>query len=225
MSGLTQRFLYILLFISVMGSGKVSGQADTILATSFTKGRMLVSLNGLISSSTNNRTTQSDNADKVFSNYAFDARLMKLAGNNLGLGLAFGTERYSSVQIVKFETEVLLIGPWMSYYFTRDEQGGIFINAALQYANLFEHNEYISGAQSYNEYFSGQGFAGLFGFGYCYVINRTVGLELSMNYRHARFFGNLEDDLLNSSTFDSFNRIDLHFRFGFIVIFNRIRNE
>lgn len=217
--------LYLsILTIGLLGFSSLAAQTDSISTTPFTKGRSLVNLNGSISSSTDNRNSFSG-SENVLNNYSFNVRLAKIVAPNCALGLSFETEKYSSQQLIHIDTEVLRLGPWAAYYFTKDQPGGIFIQSAAYFVNFHEENTFMALTPPLNESATGKGFAGSLGLGYTYVIFDRVGLEVAMVYNHTRIFGESTNNTTKITQKEIFNRIDIQFNFGFIVLFNKMKNE
>ncbi len=214
-------------FVTLLGllvvALSLSAQQDSLRFTSFSKGRSLVALSGSINSAVDNKTSPLSNVNNVYNNYKIDARLAKIVARNLSLGLYFSTSKYSSEQFVKTDTEVLTIGPHFAYYFTQDQPGGLFINSSFMFVNYFERSVFTALTPPLDEFATGKGFAFLLGFGYTYVVFDRVGLEVSMNYRQARIYGEVENNLYNTKSSEKFNRIDLFFNFGFIVLFDQVK--
>ena len=101
----------------------------------------------------------------------------------------------------------------------------MFIQGGLYFISYYERNQLLAISPPIDEIASGKGFAGEIGFGYTYVIFDRVGLEVSMTYRQARIYGDITNYITRTSSFEPFNRVDITFAFGFIVLFNKIKNE
>jgi hypothetical protein len=219
------KLTYLLFLVAFFGFNLsyTFGQ-DSLKSTAFIKGRNIVALNGSISSATNNRFSGASNDERILNNYSLNARLAKVVANNYALGLQLGTERYSTQQLAQIDVEILAIGPWSSYYFiTAGQSGGLFLQGAVQFINYFEQSYIGSALPPLNEEISGMGFAGTLGVGFNYVVFNCVGLEVSMNYRSGRIYANVENFTASQSGNVAFTRSDIEFRYGFIVLFDRIR--
>lgn len=215
-----------LLFLFVFTlSVKLFSQEDSVRFTSFTKGRSLVALGGSISSSTNNRTGAKLGSENILNNYNFDARLAKIVSRNFALGFSFRTEKYSTDQFIKIDTELLLLGPWAAYYFTNGQPGGIFIQGAFYYVNYYESSTFYAISPPITESAVGKGFAGAIGVGYTYVMFDRIGLEVSMVYNQGRIYGEVIDNTFNTTKAETFNRVNILFHFGFTVLFDKLKDE
>lgn len=219
------KYCFLLTLLLVALTVTTFSQEDSVRFTSFTKGRSLVAMGGSISSSVDNRVGQHTGSSHILSNYNINARLAKVVSRNFALGFSFTTEKYSTQQLIKIDTEVLLLGPWAAYYFTNGQPGGIFLQSAIYYVNYYENSTFLAISPPITESATGKGFAGSIGFGYTYVAFDRIGLEVSMVYNQARIYGEVVDNSFNTTRKNTFNRVDILFRFGFTVLFDKLKDE
>lgn len=211
----------IILFISTYS---VSCQDITkTIETPFSKGRSVVALGGNINSGTSGRIGFVSDSKKFINQYAFDINLAKVVSNNFLIGLQFATERTETEQLVNSETEILTLGPIIRLYLTPGKKGGFFLQGGLLFVNYYERNTLFEQFLSIDESITGHGYAGYFGLGYTYVLNNSIGFEVGFNYRLSSINAEVEDHIGQVKANQNFTRADIMFNFGFIILFNKIK--
>lgn len=204
---------------------RISFSQDTNQYTIFIPGKSLVALNGYIGSSLNDRYTSLNTNNQALNSYAWNIKLAKVVARNYSLGFVLDIEKVTINNLLVVDNEVLSVGPWMSYYFTKGQPGGLFLQGALLYINYYEKFEFNSSSQVIDEISHGKGTGGLVGLGYTYVVFGRIGLELSMNYRRSWIWSEIDDVFIQTQTHSNFTRVDINFKFGFIILFNKLKED
>ncbi len=188
-------------------------------------GKSLVALNGYIGSSLNDRYSSLNANNQTLNSYAWSIKLAKVVARNYSLGMVLNIDKVTINNLLVVDDEVLSAGPWMSYYFTKGQPGGLFVQGAMLYVNYYEKIAFSSSSQSIDEVAKGKGIGGEIGLGYTYIAFERIGLELSMNYRRVQIWSEINNDIDNTQSHNTFSQVGINFKFGFIILFNKLKKD
>jgi hypothetical protein len=181
------------------------------LSTPFIKGRWLSGLNGSFSSNTlklaseEELFTTNSYGLEIFTGVFFQDRWF--AGFNV---LA---ARSSGAGVVERESESLLIGPSVAYYFLKEPYGSLYMRVLPGYFRFREKGSASSEAGITTQLAEGPGFATRLRLGYSYVISRRIVLDvgvgttlawLDVEYTSDSAPGSRNESVFSNSTFFSF---------------------
>ena len=209
-------FSAFLLFTGPEAQILAQGTASDSVTTPFRKGRWLSGLDGSFSSS----TLKLGSSEELFSS------------NNYGIGIftgAFFRDRWfigfnvvanssSGSGIIQRESESLLIGPSLRYFFLKESYGSLYVSALPGYIRVREEGTVLLEGEVLNQKAEGPGFGTRIRLGYSYVISQRIVLDVGVGTSLSWL------DISYSSEIDSIERSEsifsngTFFSFGFNVL-------
>lgn len=174
-------FFFLLAFLMYLTPSEYLQAQDTAIdsvTTPFQKGRWLSGLNGSLSSS----TLKLQSADDLVSTSSFDLQIFTgtfikdrwLVALNLIVGSS------NSVGLIETESERMLIGPSVRYYFLKDPFGSLYMSVLPGYIRIREAGSYKDQESEIRQQADGPGFATRIRLGYSYVISRRIVLDVGV---------------------------------------------
>lgn len=211
-------YLISLLTLCILNvSALASENQDTLdISTPFRKGRWMTGLSGSISSG----STNLDSIQKGVSRnqYAIDFATGKFIKDRLLVGVIFQIARTSTEEFVKRTSETLYIGPNVSFYFSDNEQGSLFIAGSAGYAK-FRDDTGVQLNGVFNQIdIDGNGLGTILRFGYSYVIHDRISFDLGLNLTTFWINADRISQPANTTSKENFRVGDLSFSFGFNVL-------
>ncbi len=213
--------IFLLCALALGGAGAQTESSDSL--NSYSKGRLVVAMGGFINSGTNDHISSVSESKQFSNSYSFDIRLAKAIVDKVTLGLWLTTKKEQSNRVVDSKRETLTLGPYASFYLGDNKSGGLYLSAAVMFANYYERNTMQVQAVNIDESASGMGLAFMGGIGYTYVMKRRVGFEVGLNYRYAYYDAKVDDKVANIVEGKDIVLTDFIFRFGFVVLFNSLK--
>lgn len=188
---------------------------DTI-TTPFRKGRWLSGLNGTFNSS----TLKLGSSDELFTTNSYGLEIFTgaffkdrwFAGFNL---LATSS---NGAGLIERESESLLVGPSISYYFLKEPYGSLYVNLLPGYIRIREEGSVQSEQEVIVQRADGPGFATRMRLGYSYVISRRIVLDVGVGTTLSWLDVEYRTDLTNSVRGESVFSNSTFFSFGFNVL-------
>ncbi|MCX2745508.1 DUF3575 domain-containing protein [Mangrovivirga sp. M17] len=217
MHGGLSLFKWGIIFLTYFLSfAEVHSQNEDSVGTPFIKGKWISGLSGTISSGTaiSDTTTQ-----RAFNNnYGMNLSTGKFIANRWMLGLIFNSSRQNSNDIIKRNLEQLFIGPLVSYYFSDNETGSLFVSLSPGYTSFQDEISLVRNGLVQGEKVKGDGFGLYFRFGYTYVIHHRILLEFGLNVSNSWVGAERLSFPANSRTYNNLQIGTLSFSFGFNVL-------
>jgi hypothetical protein len=213
---LTWVFFAILICIVPLAQLQAQGTDSDSVTTPFRKGRWLSGLEGSFSSS----TLKLGSSEELFSS------------NNYGIGIftgAFFRDRWfigfnvvanssSGSGIIERESESLLVGPSLRYFFLKESYGSLYVSALPGYIRVREEGTVLLEGEVLKQKAEGPGFATRIRLGYSYVISQRivldVGVGTSLSWLDVSYTSEIEEVGLKESIFSN----GTFFSFGFNVL-------
>jgi len=202
-------FLFLLSFQSI-----ISQQKDSI--TPFKKGRWLTGLSG---SFTSNTSKIGNSNEKISTNtYGIELTTGNFFRDRWLLGGLLSAERVSGGGKVERDLETLFIAPIISFYFSKNNQGSLFLSFAPGYMRFREETSISLNEQSIVERIEGPGFGAILSLGYSYVIHNRIAFDIGLNVNNY-WLNTVQESLpLGSSKNENININGIKFFFGFNVL-------
>ncbi|WP_068475306.1 outer membrane beta-barrel protein [Saccharicrinis aurantiacus] len=195
--------------------GTISAQESD--STIFAKGRILSSLYGNIS---NQNADVSSGGSIKTTGYRIGTKSGVFIKDRLAIGLNFELSRTDfDKNDFKLDSENFLIGPWSRLYFARNGSVSLYAEITPHYTAIYNENIVYDSDNSIisNEDVYGNGFGITPGLGFIYIINNSVGFGMSLSYTASRIYLQREDDILFSTSKDTYDISELQFSFNFHV--------
>ncbi len=220
---ISQKIIFTTLFLAGIGCFSGMSQdagANTVSkdssVTPFQKGRWLTGLNGSFNSSTLELRSSDDliatnsYALEIFSGTFFKDRWF--------LGANIVARSSSGNGLVDTESETLLIGPSIQYYFLNESYGSLYVSVLPGYIRLRESSTLEVGNRSVTELAEGPGFAIRTRLGFAYALSKRVILDVGVgstfNWIDVRYDSELQQNVFKESIFAN----STFFSFGFNVL-------
>ncbi|WP_299429922.1 outer membrane beta-barrel protein [uncultured Maribacter sp.] len=214
------RILYLFFLLFSFGILFLRAQNNYIpsdsIATPFREGRWLTGLAGTISSNTNK--TKSSDKKTITNEFGLNFSTGKFIKGRWLLGGRLNLNRASSSNNVDRTTESLYVGPFSSYYLSKNNRGSLFTTLSMGYVRYREETSFNDLASPITELAEGGGFGTLFGLGYSYVINDQIAFDIGFDLNI--FLVDISQEQRPSGTTASENLTvsNTAFTFGFNVI-------
>ncbi|NMM47601.1 hypothetical protein [Marinigracilibium pacificum] len=192
------------------------GQNSDSTTTPFLKGKWISGLSGTISSGT---TISDTTTQRGFNNnYGINLSTGRFMKDRLLVGAIFNATRQNSTEIIERNAEQLFVGPLVSYYISKSEQGSLFFSLSPGYSSYLDEIAIVRNGIRQGEKVKGDGFAIYFRFGYAYAIHRRILLELGLNITNSWINAERISFPSNDSSQDKLQLGSLSFSFGFNVL-------
>ncbi len=208
----------ILLLLLVLLGQFVCSQNVTAdsLETPFRKGRWLTGLAGSISSN----TTTINSADEkiITNNFGLNLSTGKFVKDRLLFGGIVNANRASSSGNVDRAEESLFIGPFISYYLSKNERGSLFTTLSPGYVRYRDETSFSNVPNPISEFSEGGGLGVLLGLGYSYVINDQIAFDIGFDLNLFWVDVDLEQQPANMISSQNIAVSNIAFTFGFNVI-------
>jgi hypothetical protein len=210
----------ILFFILVMAipwqlSGQEKEAKKDSVETPFRKKRWLTMVTGSIASSAINGNPTGSGSD-VFSNrYSVNIALSYFMVNRLSVGLSFNAYRNSSRQLLEREVESMTVGPFVTYYLSKNNHGSVFFHGGLGYGKYREEDTEKQDTVLITQNITGNEFGGSIGLGYSHVVLDKLAFSISMMYDIYRVNTTLNGTQYPENEKFNATKIQVRFLFGF----------
>ncbi len=208
-------FLLIICGTLFLQAQDPSNDTDS-LNTPFRKGRWLTGLSGSISSNTNKISSVDE---KLITNeFGLNFSTGRFVKDRWLLGGRINADRASSSGNIDSTTESLFVGPFVSYYLSKNDRGSLFTTLATGYVRYREETKFNDLTNPISEISEGGGMGALVGLGYSYVINDQIAFDIGFNLN--LFWVGVDSEQQPLGTIDSQNISvsNIAFTFGFNVI-------
>jgi hypothetical protein len=120
--------------------------------------------------------------------------------------------------LIERESESLLIGPSLSYYFMKEPYGSLYASVLPGYIRVREEGSFLNEGEILNQRAEGPGFATRLRLGFSYVISRRIVLDVGVGTNLAwldlSYLSEFEDASRQESIFSN----GTFFSFGFNVL-------
>ncbi|MGB5314728.1 MAG: hypothetical protein WBN56_01875 [Robiginitalea sp.] len=214
---------WIIFFVAVLSCFSGTAQMistdnlsqDSVL-TPFRKGRWLSGLSGTFNSSTldldssENPVSTNSYGLEIFTGTFFKDRWF--------LGANIFVNSSSGNGLIEKESESLLVGPSLSYYFLKEPYGSLYLSVLPGYFRIRESVAVKPEGQFIQELAEGPGFATRMRLGFAYVISDRivldVGLGTTLAWVDIDFTSTIEQSARTESIFSN----STFFSFGFNVL-------
>jgi outer membrane protein W len=211
--------------ISAQNSNSQEVKKDsTTTNTPFKKGRWLVGLSGSIGSASTENTTS--NEITTSNRYSIAMGAGKFVMDRLNVGLFTDMERQNSQNDLDEgkTVENFFIGPNINYYISKSEIGSLYAGFSPGFTRYRTQTIISEESIAINTINTGNGFGMITTFGFMYVINNRVGLDISLNWNN--YWININQETLDSNTIERINFVisDLTFAFGFKILLDKQSN-
>lgn len=184
--------------------------ADT-LSTPFKKGKWLSGLSGSFSSS----TLKLESNEELFTANSYGIEIFTGAffQDRWFAGFNVLASRSSGAGVVERESESLLIGPSVAYYFLKEPYGSLYASVLPGYIRFREEGSVSDEAGINTQLAEGPGFATRIRLGYSYVISQRivldVGVGTSLAWLDVKYSTSLrpipqKESIFSNATFFSF---------------------
>jgi len=201
------------------GMAQVSSPGNPLqdsLLTPFRQGRWLSGLSGTFNSSTLN-IESSDNLVSANS-YGLEIFTGTFFKDRWFLGANIFVNSSTGDGLITKESESLLLGPSVGYYFLREPYGSLYLSALPGYFRIRESASVEPAGETIKELAEGPGFATRMRLGFAYVISDRIVLDVGVGTTLAWV------DIDFTSTIEQTNRTEsifsntTFFSFGFNVL-------
>jgi len=185
--------------------------------TPFRKGRWLTGLSGSISSGTTENTSLGNKSSS--NQYGINISTGKFIKDRVLVGFLFNIQRQNfESNLVKKNTEILILGPGANYYFSKSKIGSLFYSLSPGFV-VYRDETSLMLEDEFTELFSkGNGIGILSTLGYSYVLHDRISFDLGLTV-HVNWL-NVEQNGRQEGTINNVNIVlsDLSFSFGFNVL-------
>jgi hypothetical protein len=204
--------IFSLLLIGSGARGWAQDTAADTLTTPFKKGRWLSGLSGSFSSN----TLKIESQEELFSTNSYGLEIFTGAFVRDRLFAGFNVLAFSSSGTgnVERESESLLIGPSVGYYFLKEPYGSLYASLLPGYIRFREESSFLDEVGITTRQAEGPGFSTRIRLGYAYVISQRVVLDVgvgtNLSWLDVTYSSNLEagnqkkETIFSNATFFSF---------------------
>lgn len=204
----------IVFFLLLSFQGIISQEKDSI--TPFKKGRWLTGLSG---SFTSNTSELGSSSERISTNtYGIDLTTGSFFKDRWLIGGLLSAERVSGGGKIERDLETLFIAPIISFYFSKNNQGSLFLSFAPGYMRFREETNINLNEQSITERIEGPGFGARLSLGYSYVIHNRIAFDIGLNVNNYWLKTEQESLPLGSSMKEDIMINGINFSFGFNVL-------
>ena len=184
----------------------------------FRKGRVLLGANVFISSGAVRFDTTAFSNRRVTNDYNFEFKAGYFVVDKFMVGLFFRTNRVSSTEFIKRESELLQIGPYLRYYFGTSVNGGIFLMGNINYTKLRDEISFSIGNIQVDRIINGNGIGTGLGVGYSYTPFDRIALDMSVSYMLLFGKAKITNNLNQQNNYENFIYNEFLFGLGVNVI-------
>jgi hypothetical protein len=188
---------------------------DSVL-TPFRKGRWLSGLSGTFNSSTLN-IESSDNLVSANS-YGLEIFTGAFFKDRWFLGANIFVNSSTGDGLIKKESESLLIGPSVAYYFLKEPYGSLYLGVLPGYIRIRESAAVEPQGELIQELAEGPGFATRVRFGFAYVISDRIVLDVGVGTSLAWVDANFSSTIGETDRTEAIFSNSTFFTFGFNVL-------
>lgn len=212
-------FVYLSLFLGgIFCSNQLQAQqtqADS-LDTPFRKGRWLTGLSGSIRSSTSEISGLDEKT--VTNEFGLNIATGRFIKDRLLIGGNFNAERASSGGNIDNNRETLFVGPFLSYYISKNHRGSLFTRVSPGYVRYSEEVRLNSLASPTSFASEGGGFGTLLGLGYSYVIDDKIAFDIGFDLNLFWVSVDVEEQPVGTVSTQNIAISNTAFTFGFNII-------
>ena len=209
----------VLIFTFLTVSTSITAQEikkDTT-ETPFRKGRWLTGLSGSISSGTIENKSLGNKSSS--NQYGINISTGKFIKDRVLVGFLFNIQRQNfESDLVKNNTEILILGPGANYYFSKSKIGSLFYSLSPGFV-VYRDETSLMLEDEFTELFGRGNGIGIFStLGYSYVLHDRISFDLGLTVNINWL--NVEQNGSQEGTIDNVNIVlsDLSFTFGFNVL-------
>jgi len=211
----------LILFACLIGLAPVSqvcaqGTASDTTTTPFQKGRWLSGLNGSFSS--NILKLESSEELYATNSYGIEIFTGKFFQDRWFIGFNVIALGSNSSGLIERESESLVIGPSLSYYFLKEPYGSLYASVLPGFIHIREEGSVVLDEEVYNQDAEGPGFATRLRLGYSYVISRRIVLDVGVGTNLAWLNVSYDSEIEELSQKESIFSTGTFFSFGFNVL-------
>ena len=188
---------------------------DTV-TTPFRKGRWLSGLNGSFSSST--LKLESSEGPVTANSYGLEIFTGTFFKNRWFIGFNLSASSSRSAGFIDKESENLIIGPSVNYYFLKEAHGSLYVSALPGYIRIRETGSVDVDNNAEAELAQGVGFATRLRLGYSYVISKRIILDVGVGTNLSWLDVTYDSNVLANSRKESVFSNTTLFSFGFNVL-------
>ena len=191
-------------------------QSQDSVLTPFRQGRWLSGLSGTF----NSRTLNLESSDNLVSanSYGLEIFTGTFFKDRWLLGVNVFVNSSTGDGLIKKESESMLVGPSVGYYFLKEPYGSLYMNVLPGYFRIRESATIEPEGQIIQELAEGPGFATRMRLGFAYVISDRivldVGLGTTLAWVDVDFTSTIEQTNRTESIFSN----STFFSFGFNVL-------
>lgn len=193
----------------------VQSTKDSTL-TPFQKGGWLSGLSGNFSSS----TLKLNSAENLISSNSLGLEIFTgtFIKERFLLGINLAARSSSGNGLIESESETLLVGPSVSYYFLDESYGSLYLKVLPGYLRVRESSVFRPNDQIINELAEGPGFALQTRLGFAYALSSRIILDVGVGTTFSWADITYTSDILESTTTESVFSNTTFFSFGFNVL-------
>lgn len=191
-------------------------QATDSTSTPFRKGRWLSGLNGSFSSN----TLKLGSSDELFSSNSYGIEIFTgtFFRDRWFVGLNVVANSSSGSGLIERETESLIIGPSLSYYFLKESYGSLYVSVLPGYIRVREEGSVFVEGESLDQKVEGPGFGTRIRLGYSYVISRRIILDVGVGTNLSWLDVSYDSEIEGIDQQESIFSTGTFFSFGFNVL-------
>lgn len=204
-------FFTALFFMAPALPLQAQGTPSDTVTTPFRKGKWLSGLSGSFSSN----TLKLKSSDELFSSNSYGIEIFSgtFFRNRWFAGFNVYASSSSGSGLIERESESLLIGPSLGYYFLKDSYGSLYVSVLPGYLRVREEGSVLLEGEALSQKAEGPGFATRIRLGYSYVISRRIVLDvgvgtnlswLKLSYNSEIESASREESIFSNATFFSF---------------------
>jgi hypothetical protein len=120
--------------------------------------------------------------------------------------------------LVERESESLVVGPSVSYYFLKESYGSLYVSVLPGYIRVREESRLIVEDEVFTQLAEGPGFVTRIRLGYSYVISQRIVLDVGVGTAFSWLDVSYSSDIDNIQRQDSLFSTATFFSFGFNVL-------
>ncbi len=207
------RYIILLTLLLLKTINNYAQEADTV---TFAKDRFLTSLYGSLS---NQQVDVGSGGNVTTTGYTIGTKSGRFIKNNWVLGLNFALSKSDfNNGTITLGSEDLTLGLWSRLYFAVKGSAALYVELTPYYSAIYRQSIIDNGsATRLNEEISGNGYGVIPGFGFTYIINRSVGFGMTISMPFARIHADTKDIILNTVVSDTYYLTELQFGFNFQI--------
>ena len=210
--------LLICLLLTVSRHVKANSDTLDLPKNSFSKGRVLIGINGFVNSS----TLELEHINRVKdeqTSYQLNFFTEIYSKNKLGLAWNIGVQRSETQSIISQESEFFRTGPSIRYYVTNNKNGSIYPKISLLYGRHFENTMSNIPNNEINLNFKGNALVAEFGIGFSYVFMNRMVFNIELDYNGSQIYGRIFDRLTDIERKITITRFETDLKFGLAFFF------